>query len=100
MLPLLALAATCATYISDPAPPTNVRSSPNGAIVTTLGNGTKLTVDSNRGGWLRISSPATGYVHVSVTAVRCADGSAIHALSVQALSDAGAADRCPAPRRA
>ena len=92
---LLALAPTeCATFVHDPQPPTNLRATPAGAVATTLANGVRVDVDENRGGWLHLSSPATGWVHVSVTTVRCGAnaGQAIRSLGERAKSDRTAAD--------
>jgi hypothetical protein len=92
---LLALApAECATFIHDPQPPTNLRATPAGAVATTLSNDIRVNVDENRGGWLHLTSPAAGWVHVSVTTVRCgADArQALRSLGERAKSDRTAAD--------
>jgi hypothetical protein len=61
----------CITRISDPHPPANVRSAPNGQVVATLQNGAPITVENDHDGWLQISAPVAGWVHASVTRVRC-----------------------------
>ena len=99
MLQLLAFAMACTTVVADPDPPTNVRSSPNGPVLAKLPNGTKLEVDEDHNGWLRVSAPKSGWVHSSVTSVTCGDSSDvhgtvdnIHALGKRALEDRVAAD--------
>ena len=92
---LLALASTdCATYVHDPQPPTNLRDGPHGKILTTLTDGVQIFVDEDRGGWLHVTSPAAGWVHVSVTTVRCGSdwSGAIRALGKRAKSDRASAD--------
>lgn len=96
-----ALTWRCATFVRDAHPPANVRSTPNGAIVRTLPNDVELRVDEDRSGWLRISSPAMGWIHVSVTTVYCGSKSledqdavmgALDRLGTRAQTDQRAAD--------
>ena len=74
--PTDASALRCATLISDPKPPANVRSAPNGPIVANLSNGTSITVDQEHGDWLHISAPAAGWVHRSVSRTSCGEAPA------------------------
>ena len=65
-------AAGCITFTKDTTP-TNVREAPtsNGRVLTTLDNGTKISVDAQDHGWSHISSPVRGWVFSDLTAVRC-----------------------------
>lgn len=57
-------------YTQDSDPPTNVRSGSSTAysIVGKLNNGTRITVEEkNNQGWVRISSPITGWVAEQLT---------------------------------
>lgn len=62
----------CATFTQDPTP-TNVRDAPasSGLVLTTLKDGTKITVDAQDHGWSHISSPVRGWVFSGLTTVRC-----------------------------
>jgi hypothetical protein len=64
----------CQTIATDPNPPLNVRSSPivaNDNVIGKLKNGTLLTVIDENGGWLRISTPAAGWVYKEYTVTSC-----------------------------
>jgi hypothetical protein len=91
---VLAALSECTTYIHDPQPPTNLRDAPQGKVLTTLTDGIALYVDADRDGWLHVTSPAAGWVHESVTTVRCGSGwhEAILALGERAKTSRAAAD--------
>ncbi len=59
--------------ISDPNPPINVRegAGTNYAIVGTLDNGTQITVQEEKQGWLQISAPISGWVAANRTKPIC-----------------------------
>lgn len=59
--------------ISDPNPPINVREDAgvDFAIVGTLDNGTQITVQSEKQGWLKISAPIAGWVAANRTKPIC-----------------------------
>jgi hypothetical protein len=59
--------------ISDPNPPINVREDAgvDFAIVGTLDNGTQITVQSEKQGWLQISAPIAGWVAANRTKPMC-----------------------------
>lgn len=60
--------------INDPNPPINVRSSPDANadnVVTTLTNGTYVTVNTEKDGWFQISNPAQGWISKSRTDHNC-----------------------------
>ena len=59
--------------ISDPNPPINVRqgSGVDFAIVGKLDNGTQITVQSEKQGWLQISAPIAGWVAANRTKPIC-----------------------------
>lgn len=64
----------CQTIATDPNPPLNVRSSPIVAsdnVIGKLKNGTLLTVIDENQGWLRISTPTTGWVYKQYTVTSC-----------------------------
>ena len=100
ILLLVTLAGRCATVVADAHPPATVTSSPDGATVRTLRNGTELKVDEDRGGWLHISAPATGWIHVSSTTVYCGsdDLANTHAVveAIETLGKRAASDRLAA----
>ena len=59
--------------ISDPKPPLNVRTGAgvNYAIAGTLDNGTQITVEGEKQGWLQISAPIAGWVASNRTKSIC-----------------------------
>jgi hypothetical protein len=59
--------------VSDPQPPINVRQGAgvDFAIVGKLDNGTQITVQSEKQGWLQISAPITGWVAANRTKPIC-----------------------------
>ena len=59
--------------ISDPNPPLNVRQGAgvDFAIVGKLDNGTQITVQSEKQGWLQISAPIAGWVAANRTKPMC-----------------------------
>ncbi|MBD2325554.1 SH3 domain-containing protein [Alkalinema sp. FACHB-956] len=61
--------------VSDPNPPSNLRSQPSTAsgstIVSQLKNGTFLTVVEEKDDWFRISTPAKGWIAKSVVQSGC-----------------------------
>jgi hypothetical protein len=59
--------------ISDPNPPINVREDAgvDFAIVGKLDNGTQITVQSEKQGWLQISAPIAGWVAANRTKPMC-----------------------------
>jgi serine/threonine protein kinase len=59
--------------ISDPNPPINVREDAgvDFVIVGTLDNGTQITVQSEKQGWLQISAPIAGWVAANRTKPMC-----------------------------
>lgn len=68
-------AASCRTVVFDDKPPLNVRAAPAvqpGNIVALLNNGETVTVIGEQDGWLKISSPATGWVYQNLTRKTCA----------------------------
>lgn len=68
----------CQTIIADPNPPLNVRSSPvvaNNNRITSLPNGTLLTIADENAGWLKIDSPVQGWVYKELTVTSCSDTS-------------------------
>ncbi|MGC8713683.1 MAG: SH3 domain-containing protein [Leptodesmis sp.] len=67
-------ATICQTLTADPKPPLNIRSSPEAAndnVVGHIPNGTLLTVVDESEGWLRISSPISGWVYKELTVTSC-----------------------------
>ncbi|GAC1449546.1 MAG: hypothetical protein NVS2B14_12120 [Chamaesiphon sp.] len=65
---------SCTIVVADPAPPVNVRSSPEVStnnIVGTLENGQILEVIEDRKGWLYISSPVKGWIAEDLTKKDC-----------------------------
>lgn len=66
--------SNCTTIVTDPNPPSNVRSSPVVApdnIVGTLKNGTRLAIVLEQEGWLQISAPIAGWVYRDLTVTTC-----------------------------
>ncbi|MFM7602626.1 MAG: protein kinase domain-containing protein [Pseudanabaena sp.] len=59
--------------ISDPQPPINVRQGAgvDFAIVGKLDNGTQITVESEKQGWLEISAPISGWIAANRTKPVC-----------------------------
>jgi serine/threonine protein kinase len=59
--------------ISDPHPPLNVRQGAGVtfAIVGKLDNGTQITVQGEKGGWLQISAPIAGWIAANRTKPIC-----------------------------
>jgi hypothetical protein len=70
----LETSTVCQTLTADPKPPLNVRSSPIVApdnAIGKLANGTLMTVVDESEGWLRISSPISGWVFKELTVTSC-----------------------------
>ena len=64
----------CTTIVTDPDPPTNVRSSPVVApdnVVGMLKNGTRVAIVLEQEGWLQISAPIAGWVYRDLTVTTC-----------------------------
>lgn len=62
--------------VADPDPPLNVRSSPgvtNNNQVTTLNNGTWLSVVGEENGWFKITEPVAGWVSKNRTKSSCSE---------------------------
>jgi len=72
-VPAAQASSQCSTTIKDPNPPTNVRSTPNGVAIGSLTNGTAVTVVERNLGWLRISSPMSGWIYASLTTHQCSN---------------------------
>lgn len=51
-------------YLSDKSSSLNLRTAPNGSVITVLNHGTKIDILSSDGGWYKVSSNGNiGYVH-------------------------------------
>lgn len=64
----------CPIVVSDPDSPLNVRSIPDtnlGQVVGTLENGTRISVVTEKNGWLQISSPVPGWISKNRTKTVC-----------------------------
>lgn len=64
----------CSTVVSDPESPLNVRSAPDDNpdnVLSTLDDGTPITVVNEQNGWLQISSPVQGWVAKNRTKTVC-----------------------------
>jgi hypothetical protein len=64
----------CTTFVTDPKPPLNIRSSPVVAkdnVIHRLANGSRVTVIDDQLGWLRIAAPVNGWVAKSLTVTSC-----------------------------
>lgn len=80
----------CQTIIADPNPPLNVRSSPVVAAdnqITSLPNGTLLTITDESAGWLKIDSPVQGWVYKELTVTSCFDHSSANQFSLENLEN-------------
>ena len=54
--------STYTRYVSTNSKNLNVRSSPNGSVISSLKKGTQVTVAETNGSWSRITSPVSGWV--------------------------------------
>ncbi len=64
----------CLTIVNDPQPPLNVRAAPSDRfnnIVGTVQDGEPVTVVGRQEGWLRVSTPISGWVDQSLTKTIC-----------------------------
>ena len=60
--------------VTDPQPPTNVRSSPQvnpNNIIGQVNNGTLVSVQSEKDGWFEISNPVKGWISKTVMQSDC-----------------------------
>lgn len=57
--------STYTRYVSTNSKNLNVRSSPNGTVISSLKKGTAVTVAETNGSWSRITSPISGWVSSS-----------------------------------
>ena len=65
---------TCVTIISDPNPPTNLRSMPKAETRNIIGQllpFTIVSVTNNQDGWLEITAPNKGWVALNLTRASC-----------------------------
>lgn len=71
---IIPLPENCQVIVNDPNPPLNIRSSPEikpSNIVTTIDNGTTLSVLGSQEGWLKIKAPTSGWVSEKLTQRVC-----------------------------